>query len=353
MRLDKFALLLLLGGVSAGLQAQEAATLPLPHFAFQAAPPRAGQSQSLASIAGIVRDTHGAVVSGAQVTLLEEDNALHRTVTSDSKGAFTFAKLPPGTYQVQVHAAGLKPPAPVDVTLASGEKRQLAIAVSRLPVQRTTIQVVATPQQVAQAQVKQEEQQRMLGVLPNYYTSYIWNAAPMTPEQKFDLALHTTTSAATLLATAATAGLEQQHNTFPGYGQGLEGYAKRYGAAYADTITKTMLGRALLPVILHQDPRYFYQGSGTFWSRVFHALLSTVVCRGDDGKLEHNYSYVAGSFAAAGLSNFYRAPQDRQVGLTFRNGLVILGGGAAVNVLRELFSKKLTQNVPKFANGKP
>lgn len=287
------------------------------------------------------------------MTVRGGSNAQKRTAITDSKGAFTFAKLAPGTYQVQVQAAGLKPSSAVDLALAGGEERQLKIVVGRLPIEKTTIQVVATPQQVAQAQVEQEEQQRMLGVLPNYYTSYIWNAAPMTPSQKFDLALHTTTSPATLLVTAAVAGIEQQHDTFPGYGQGLEGYAKRYGAAYADTMTKTMLGRAILPVILHQDPRYFYQGSGTFWSRVFHALLSTVVCRGDDGKLEPNYSYVAGSFAAAGISNFYKAPGDRRVGLTFRNGLVILGGGAAVNVLRELFSKKLTRNVPKFANGKP
>ncbi|MGH9618102.1 MAG: carboxypeptidase-like regulatory domain-containing protein [Bryobacteraceae bacterium] len=358
----RFALLLLLGGVSAGLAAQETPQqLPLRNFALQIASapaaqtpvPATPQSQSLASIGGIVRDTSGTAVSGVEVALRGKSNTVKRTVATDSNGAFAFLKLSAGTYLVQVQAAGLKPSAPADVTLTAGEKRQLKLEVGRIPVQTTTVQVRATPEQVAQAQVKEEEQQRVLGVFPNYYTSYIWNAAPMTPKQKFDLALHTTTSPVTFLVTAGVAGVEQAHNTFPGYGQGLQGYGKRYGAAYADTITKTMLGRALLPAILHQDPRYFYQGSGTFWPRVFHALLSTVVCRGDDGRLEPNYSYIAGSFAAAGLSNFYRAPQDRQVGLTFRNGLVILGSGAATNVLREFFSKKLTHNVPKFANGKP
>jgi hypothetical protein len=355
VRLSGFAVLLFLGGVSVALvEAQETARFPLPGFGFALqAGSAVGPSQSLASIAGTVRDTSGAAVPEAQVTLRGENSAVRRTATAGSNGAFTFAELPPGIYQVQAHAAGLKPAAPVQVTLEPGEKHQLKIVVSRIPVQRTTIQVRATPEQVAQAQVKLQEQQRMLGVFPNYYTSYIWDAAPMTPKQKFDLALHTTTSPVTFLVTAGVAGIEQEHNTFPGYGQGLEGYGKRYGAAYADTMTKTMVGRALLPAILHQDPRYFYQGSGSIWSRVFHALLSTVVCRGDDGQLEPNYSYIAGSFAAAGLSNFYRAPQDRRPGLTFRNGLVILGSGAAVNVLRELFSKKLTQNVPSFANGKP
>lgn len=356
-----FALLLLLGGAAVSLDAQEISYLPLRDFALQVAPlpaeqthgSAARQSQSLASVAGVVRDTRGAAISGVQVTILGESNAVKRTVATDSNGAFTFAKVTPGTYQVQVHAAGLEPSASVHITLGAGEERQLKIAVNRIPVQTTTIQVLATPEQVAQAQVKEEEHQRVLGVFPNYYTSYIWSAAPMTPKQKFGLALRTTTSPVTFLVTAGIAGVEQAHNTFPGYGQESQGYGKRYAAAYADNLTKTMLGRAVFPAILHQDPRYFYEGSGTIRSRILHALISTVVCRGDNGRLEPNYSYIAGSFAAAGLSNFYRAPQDRRVSLTFRNGLVILGSGAVVNVLREFFSKKLTHNVPKFANGKP
>jgi hypothetical protein len=105
--------------------------------------------------------------------------------------------------------------------------------------------------------------------------------------------------------------------------------------------------------MVHQDPRYFYRGSGSTRSRLLYALVSTVVCRGDKGRLEANYSHVLGSFAAAGLSNLYRAPQDRQASLTFRNGLIITGGGAVVNVMREFLSRKLTANVPAFANGKP
>ncbi len=356
-----FALLLMLGEASVSLDAQEIFHLRLRNSALQIAPaaaaqapvPAAPQSQSLANIGGIVRDTSGAAISGVQVTLLGESNAVKRTVATDSNGAFTFAKMTPGTYQVQVHAAGLMPFTPVHVTLQTGAERQLKIVVTQIPMQTTTVQVSATVKQVAQAQVKEEERQRVLGVFPNYYTSYIWSAAPMTPKQKLDLALQTTTSPVTFLVTAGIAGVEQAHNTFPGYGQESQGYGKRYAAAYADNLTKTMLGRAVFPAILHQDPRYFYEGSGTIRSRMLHALISTVVCRGDNGRLEPNYSYIAGSFAAAGLSNFYRAPGDRRLGLTFRNGLVILGSGAAVNVLREFFSKKLTHNVPKFANGKP
>ena len=137
------------------------------------------------------------------------------------------------------------------------------------------------------------------------------------------------------------------------YGQGFEGYAKRYGASYADTVSARMFGSAIFPVLLHQDPRYFYQGSGSTRSRLLYALVSTVVCRGDNGRLEPNYSHVLGSFAAAGLSNLYRAPEDRKASLTFRNGLIITANGAVVNILREFLSRKLTPNVPGFANGKP
>ena len=58
------------------------------------------------------------------------------------------------------------------------------------------------------------------------------------------------------------AAAEQWQNTFPGYGQGAQGYAKRYGAAYADEAISRMIGSAMLPSLLHQDPRYFYRGSG-------------------------------------------------------------------------------------------
>jgi hypothetical protein len=287
------------------------------------------------------------------VTVVKQDNTVVLMTTTDSEGAFQFAGLSPGTYSIKIAAEGLEPFVSEPVTLSAGETRKLPIATMRIPTKNTTVQVTATLNQVAQAQVQEQEKQRVLGFLPNYYTSYIWNAAPMTRKLKFNLALRTTTDPVAFLVVGAVAGVEQAHKTFPGYGQGAEGYAKRYGATYADTLAGRMLGSAIFPVILHQDPRYFYQGSGSTRSRILYALKSTFVCRGDNGRLEPNYSRVLGSFAAAGLSNVYRASADRQAGLTFRNGLIILGGAAAENLLREFLSRKLTRNVPAFANGKP
>ena len=118
-------------------------------------------------------------------------------------------------------------------------------------------------------------------------------------------------------------------------------------------MTSKMISRAILPSVLHQDPRYFYRGSGSVRTRVFYALTSAVITRGDNGKRQPNYSQVLGTFAATGISNLYRAPTDRTPGLMLRNGLVITGSTALQNLIREFVSRKLTPNVPAFANGKP
>ncbi len=313
----------------------------------------AAQPQSFGDITGAVRDGDRAAIPGIPVTLTGQDDAVNRVVTTDNQGTFMFAALPPGTYRVKIKVAGVEPFVSAPVVLGAGEKRQLPGITMRIASQAATVHVTATLKEVAQAQVQQQETQRVLGFLPDYYTSYIWTAAAMTPKLKFQLALRSAVDPITFLVTAGLAGLEQKHNTFPGYGQGLEGYGKRFGAAYADTMSTRMISRALLPAVLHQDPRYFYRGSGSVRSRILHALAASFVTRGDNGRLEPNYSQLLGSFAAAGLSNVYRAPGDRRVGLTFRNGLVITGTGAVENLLREFFSRKLTPNVPAFAKGKP
>lgn len=348
--LGSFIVTLLLGGLPVGLCAQNT-----PSPGSGALPPvsKTAQVESSASIAGTVKDSSGAAIPVLPVTLAGQNNAINRVTATDTQGAFLFTDLPAGSYLIKIHAASLEPFVSAPVVLTAGERRALPIVATRMPKQVTTVHVVATLKDVAQAQVKEEEQQRVLGFLPNYYTSYIWNAAPLTTGQKFGLAVRATIDPLTFVTAAGVAGVEQWHNTFPGYGQGSEGYAKRYGASYADTVANRMLGTAIFPTLFHQDPRYFYRGSGSVRSRILYALASTVICRGDNGRLEPNYSQVLGNFTTAGLSNLYRAPGDRKAGLTFRNGLIITGSGAVVNLLREFLSRKLTPNVPAFANGKP
>lgn len=311
------------------------------------------QQQLKGTLTGVVRDGQGISLAAVRVELEGPDKTVIRVTTSDDKGAFVFSGLPAATYIVKIEGSGVEPFVSAPMTVAGNDWQEVPIAVVRLRTKNTTVNVVATLNQVAQAQVKEEEHQRIFGLLPNFYTSYIWDAVPLTPKLKFHLAVRTVADPLTFLVAAGVAGVEQAHKTFPGYGQGAEGYAKRYGGTYADTVSGRMLGSAILPTIFHQDPRYFYRGTGSIRSRAIYAILATVVCRGDNGQLEPNYSHVLGSFGAAGLSNLYRAPGDRRASLTFRNGLIITGGGAVVNLLREFLSRQLTPSVPSFANGKP
>jgi Carboxypeptidase regulatory-like domain len=342
-------LIFLVCGLSPCLQAQET-----PGGQAQTPGLEAVQPPLWASIAGTVRDAQGEAVLGASISVVGQDIAFRRILIADSKGAFACGQLAPGHYRVTIDTAGgSERPILVDVVLGAGERRELPIIGTHVTASSTTVQVVATPGEIAQAQLKQQQTQRLLGMVPNFYSSYIWDAAPMSSQQKFQLTLRSNTDPINFLLVATLAGIEQRHNTFPGYGQGAKGYGKRLGAVYADTTVSKMVSRAILPSVLHQDPRYFYRGSGSVRTRIIHALTSAVICRGDNGRLQPNYSQVLGSFAATGISNLYRAPGDRTTSLTFRNGLVMTATTAVENLMREFVSRKLTPKVPAFANGKP
>ncbi len=315
--------------------------------------PNASDRVSASSIAGSVVDSNGAVVPGAQVQLLGPNGIAEHTVASDEWGKFIFSDLPAGTFEITVSSPGLTTFKSDQIALTAGQNLQLPKTVLRVGQTHADVKVVATLQQVAQAQVHAQEKQRVLGIVPNFYSSYIWNAAPMTPKQKFGLALRSSIDPVTFVVAAGTAGVEQWHNTFPGYGSGAEGYFKRFGASYADYTIYTMIADAALPSVLKQDPRYFYMGSGTTKSRAWYAISQTFVTRADNGHSEVNWSHLLGAFATAGISNVYHAPQDRTASLTMRNAAIIIGGSAVTNLIREFVLRKLTSKVPDYAQGKP
>ena len=125
------------------------------------------------------------------------------------------------------------------------------------------------------------------------------------------------------------------------------------GAAFANHVSATLLGRAVYPTIFHQDPRYFYKGKGTIGSRVLYAISTAVIARGDDGRWKPNYSRVLDRFSAAAISNPYYPPSDRGTSLVVSNGLAGIGENAASNLVREFVLKRFTSHVPKGANGQP
>jgi hypothetical protein len=311
------------------------------------------EQPAASSISGIVLDVNGGVVLGAQVTLAASEGAAGRTIMSDDAGQFSFPELAPGKFKLTVVSTGFEPYASAEIALYPGEKLNLPEIRLSPAATTTNIQVSVTQVEIATEQVKVQEQQRVLGIFPNFYSSYIWDAAPMTAGQKYQLAMHSLVDPFSFVGTGIFAAAEQWQNTFPGYGQGAQGYAKRYGAAYADEALSRMIGSAILPSLLHQDPRYFYRGTGSKKSRALYAISQAVICRGDNGKMQPNYSYVLGSFAAGGISNLYHPAGDRGVGLTVGNGFLNVGAHAIDNLAREFLFRKLTPKVPDYAKGKP
>jgi hypothetical protein len=271
---------------------------------------------------------------------------------SDDDGRFSFAEVAPGSFRLTIALPSFATQA-FDGNLRSGENYVVPQIVLPIAPAATEIRVVPSQIDVAEEQIKEEEKQRALGFIPNFYVSYIPNAAPLTSKQKFELAGKTIVDPVTFGLTAAIAGIQQANNNFSGYGQGAQGYAKRYGAAYADTATSTLIGSALLPSLLKQDPRYFYKGTGTKRSRFLYAVANSVICKGDNGHWQANYSSILGSLAAGGISNLYYPTTDRGAALTFENTLIAIGATAAANVLQEFVIRKLTPNVPNPDPAKP
>jgi len=302
--------------------------------------------QSGAGIAGTVTAPDGHVIVGAQVTLVSKPSKSQQTVLTDGEGAFHFTGLPSGTFQITVTANGFAPWVSRDIALSANQQYQVPEISLEIASASTTVHAVFTGYDLAEQQVHLEEKQRVLGVFPNFYTSYVWKAEPLTTGQKFRLAWRSSIDPVTFLATGAIAGVEQWNGNFSAYGPGLEGYSKRYGANYADGFIGVMLGGAVFPSILHQDPRYFYKGTGSIRSRALYALSTVVIARGDNGRWQPNYSNVLGTFAAGGISNAYYPANDRGFQLTMENSLIGLAAGGGSALLQEFLIRKISRGVP-------
>jgi len=286
------------------------------------------------------------------VKLTREDQSPSQEVLSGDDGQFSFANIAPGPFQLAITAAGFATQTSSGI-LHSGEAYivpQIALAVATVI---TEVRVTPPPAEVAEEQIKDQEKQRVLGFIPNFYVSYVPNAVPLDSKQKFELAWKTTLDPITFGVTAGAAAIEQADDQFSGYGQGAQGYGKRYGASYADLVTATFIGGAILPSLLKQDPRYFYKGTGSTRSRLLYAIANAVICEGDNRRWQANYSNILGNLAAGGISNLYYPASDRGVELTFENALIGIGETAAANVLQEFVIRKLTPKVPSPDPAKP
>jgi hypothetical protein len=181
--------------------------------------------------------------------------------------------------------------------------------------------------EVGNEQLKKQEKQRVLGIVPAFNAVYEGKVPPLTPGQKMKLMWKSTTDIYVFGFAAVTAGIGQAQNSHEDYGQGVEGYAKRFGANYVDTADGNFWGNAILPIVMHEDPRYFRLGHGTFTHRLLYSMSTTVWCKRDNGTEGPNYANLLGNLIAGGISNFYYPAEDRGVGQTFQNAATVTAEG--------------------------
>lgn len=292
-------------------------------------------------VSGGVVDQNGIGVAGAHVKLMQDESMLQEG-ECDEDGQFIFVRVPPGPLTLTISAEGFATKT-VSNTLPSGENYVFPEITLLLATQITEIRVTPSMEEIAQEQFKDLEKQRVLGFVPNFYVSYLGEAAPLSSSQKFNLALKATADPVTGIWVGVVAARDQAADRFSRYGQGAQGYAKRYGASYANFASGLFIGGAVLPSLLKQDPRYYYKGTGTRRSRFLYAVSRTFVCKGDNQRWQPNYSLIVGYVAAGGISNLYVPDRDRHgASLTFENAAMGIGGSAVINVLQEFVLHRFT-----------
>lgn len=301
----------------------------------------ASTTSNAAMINGIVLDRQGYSISGAAVSIVAEKSDYKSSSTADANGHFTFDRLDAAnTYRLTITAPGFSEWDSKDIALQPGQHLDLDDIEMSISAVETSVSAVFA-EHVAAQQVKAEETQRYLGVVPNFYVVYDRNnVVPMSPSLKFNLAIRAETDVVTFTGAALLAGIHQASDT-PAYQQGFKGYAQRYGAAYAGGVSDILIGGAILPSLLHQDPRYFYSGEGTTRQRAAHALRAIFLTHGDNGRTQFNYSGIGGDMASAALANTYYPSVNRGPNLFLANWAV-LSAGRAANTLAQEFLGKFT-----------
>jgi Carboxypeptidase regulatory-like domain len=295
------------------------------------------------SILGKVVDPSDDPIPGAHVVLRGPSGDRLTAVTKED-GGFALEQAQAGvTHQITVTAEGFAD-WNSSITVEPGQNKTLPEIKLRILAVQRAVTVSYSEKEVAAQQLKAEEQQRILRFIPNMYVVYEPHPEPLTTRMKFHLAYKSLTSPVFFARTSWWAGVQQARNNPDEWGQGAAGYSKRLGAGFADAFTGSLITNAILPSLLHQDPRYFYQGSGTKKSRALHAMLAAFICKGDNGTTQPNYSTWGGSLISSSISLAYYPSSDRNAQHVFKNfgigmGLHI-GGGLAQEFILSKFTSR-------------
>jgi hypothetical protein len=220
------------------------------------------------------------------------------------------------------------------VTLTPGPLAQLKDAQ-----QKANPQQAASPRQQAPEQQSGTSHDRLFWALPNFLTlEDAENIPPLTPGQKFKVVARGVFDPTEFVLVGFVAGLGQASDSDPSYGQGAQGYAKRYGTAYGDNAIENFMASAVFPSVLHQDPRYYQLGHGGFRKRAIHALSRVVITRADSGQTQFNYSEIFGAGTAAAISTYTYHPQsERSLGNIATVWITQMGWDAATYMVKEFW----------------
>src|ERR1017187_1309108 len=288
-----------------------------------------------------------ALVAGWAPAQTAAAGAEQRTTTTDQAGAVHFGDVAAGSYNVTVAAGGF---AVWTANVTFGVLNQAPVAaVLRVAPVTSTIEVTLPPKELAAEQLKSEVKQRLLGIFPHFLVTYEPNAAPLTAGQKFHLGFKTLVDPVTLLGTGIDAGIQQAQNKYPEFGQGVEGYARRFGARYPSHLSGLSIPHVILRAVFHQDPRYFYKNTGNFRSRVWYSIWTAFVCKGDNGRWQADYSDVIGGAAASQVSRLYYPYTSRPWLRLFHNVLEGFGGRAEDHLLEQFVVRRFTTHTRKLA----
>ena len=155
---------------------------------------------------------------------------------------------------------------------------------------------------------------RFLYALPNFMTLENSGQAspPLTAGEKFKLVARGSFDYVEVPWIATLAGISQAKRSEAGYAQGMAGYGKRFGAAFADNTIESFMVGAVFPSLLREDPRYYQLGTGAIWRRSGYAVSHIFITRTDSGHKRFNFSEILGSALAAGICTYsYHPTADR------------------------------------------
>jgi Carboxypeptidase regulatory-like domain len=313
------------------------ATVAVPAFAQSTESPVQAPT---GTVRGTVVDNSNDPVAGATV-VLQAPGGYHVTAFTKDDGSFDFPNVNPGSvYQVIITAEGFANWSS-SLSVEPGQEKTLGEVQLRILAVQRALTVSYSSKQVAAQQLKAEENQRVLGFIPNMFVTYERHPEPLSAKMKFHLAYKGLTHPTFPAFEGLWAGVEQAAGT-PDYQMGVKGYGERFGANLASGASEMLFSNAILPSLLHQDPRYFYRGSGTKGSRAWHAISAPFVCPGDNGKLQPNYSQWGGSLISSALSNTYYPASSRGAGLVFTNFGTGMGLHVVMGLAQEFLLPKVT-----------